>query len=153
LLIRLLPERFHHSNMLPIEKVNFEATNAGASEIFRASVDLAVLTSYEKIKLDGESDLVVELIDLYLEDAPRRMAVMRKSLAERNWLLVKREAHNLRGSSGNLGALQMTLICDEIEGIESGDLFSSTETLLSCLERELERVRQIFFAERQRRLQ
>jgi hypothetical protein len=52
----MLPERFHHSNMLPIEKVNFEA-NGGASEIVRASVDLAMLTSYEKIQLDGESDL------------------------------------------------------------------------------------------------
>jgi HPt (histidine-containing phosphotransfer) domain-containing protein len=116
-------------------------------------VDLAVLASYEKIQLDGEPDLIVELIDLYLEDAPRRVAVMRESLAKRNWLSVKREAHSLRGSSGNLGALQMALICDEIEGIESGDLFPSIEPLLSCLEQELEQVLHIFLAERQRRLQ
>jgi len=139
--------------MLPIEKVNFDAIHAGAPEIFRASVDLAVLASYEKIQLDGEPDLIVELIDLYLEDAPRRVAVMRESLAKRNWLSVKREAHSLRGSSGNLGALQMALICDEIEGIESGDLFPSIEPLLSCLEQELEQVLHIFLAERQRRLQ
>lgn len=139
--------------MLPIEKVNFDAIHAGAPEIFRASVDLAMLASYEKIQLDGEPDLIVELIDLYLEDAPRRVAVMRESLAKRNWLSVKREAHSLRGSSGNLGALQMARICDEIEGIESGDLFPSIAALLNCLELELERVLHIFLAERQRRLQ
>jgi HPt (histidine-containing phosphotransfer) domain-containing protein len=139
--------------MLPIEKVNFDAIHADAPEIFRAAVDLAVLRSYEKIQLDGEPGLIVELIDLYLEDAPRRVAVMRESLAKRNWLSVKREAHSLRGSSGNLGALQMARICDEIEGIESGDLFPSIAALLSYLEQELERVVHIFLAERQRRLQ
>jgi HPt (histidine-containing phosphotransfer) domain-containing protein len=139
--------------MLPIEKVNFDAPHAGASEIFRAPVDLAILASYEKIQLDGEPDLIVELIDLYLEDAPRRVAVMQESLAKWNWLSLKREAHSLRGSSGNLGALQMARICDEIEGIESGNLFASIAALLSCLELELERVLHIFLAERQRRLQ
>ena len=139
--------------MLPIEKVNLDAIHAGAPEIVRAPVDLAMLASYEKIQLDGEPDLIVELIDLYLEDAPRRVAVMQESLAKRDWLSVKREAHNLRGSSGNLGALQMARICDEIEGIESGNLFASIAALLNCLRLELERVVHIFLAERQRRLQ
>lgn len=139
--------------MLPIEKVNLDAIHAGAPEIARAFVDLAMLASYEEIQLDGEPDLIVELIDLYLEDAPRRVAVMQESLAKRDWLSLKREAHNLRGSSGNLGALQMARICDEIEGIESGNLFASTAALLNCLGLELERVVHIFLAERQRRLQ
>ena len=139
--------------MLPIEKVNFDAVHGGAPEVSRSAVDLAVLASYEKIQLDGEPDLIVELIDLYLEDAPRRVAVMQESLAKRDWLSVKREAHSLRGSSGNLGALRVARICDEIEGIESGNLFASIAALLNCLELELERVLHIFLAERQRRLQ
>ena len=120
--------------------------------MFKAAVDLAVLRSYEAIQLDGEPDLIVELIDLYLEDARRRLAVMKLSLAKRNWLSVKREAHSLRGSSGNLGALQMALICDEIERLESRDPFA-IEALLGCLEQELEQVGHIFLAERQRRTQ
>ena len=121
--------------------------------MLRVAVDLDILRSYEKIQLDGEPDLIVELIDLYLEDARRRLAVMKLWLAKRNWLSLKREAHSLRGSSGNLGALQMVLICDEIEGLESTDLFPSIEALLGCLEQELEQVLHIFLAERQRRLQ
>jgi HPt (histidine-containing phosphotransfer) domain-containing protein len=92
------------------------------------------------------------LIDLYLEDAPRRVTVMRESLAKRNWPSVKREAHGLRESSGNLGALQMALICEEIEGIESRELFPNIEALLGCLERELDRVAPILLAERRKRL-
>ena len=139
--------------MFPVDKLNVDAIHAGAPEVFRAAVDLAVLHDFEKIQLDGEPDLIVELIDLYLEDAPRRVGVMRESLAKKNWLSVKREAHSLRGSSGNLGAFQMALICDEIEVIESGDPSPSVELLINCLEQELERVLHTFLAERHRRLQ
>jgi HPt (histidine-containing phosphotransfer) domain-containing protein len=138
--------------MLSIEKVTLETTHRDASEMLRSAVDLDVLRSYEKIQLDGEPDLIVELIDLYLEDARRRLAVMKLSLTETNWLSLKREAHSLRGSSGNLGALKMALICDEIEGLESRDPFA-IEALLACLEQELEQVLHIFLAERQRHLQ
>ncbi len=140
--------------MLSIEKVNIEAIpTMRTPKIFRDAVDLAVLASYEKIQLEGEPDLVVELINLYLEDAPRRVVVMRESLAKTNWLSVKREAHCLRGSSGSLGAIQMALICDEIEPLESGDLLPGIEALLICLGRELEQVLRVFLAERHRRLQ
>jgi HPt (histidine-containing phosphotransfer) domain-containing protein len=138
--------------MLSIEKVTFETIHRDVPEMFRASVDLDVLRSYEKIQLDGEPDLIVELIDLYLEDARRRLAVMKLSVTQRNWLSLNREAHSVRGSSGNLGALKMALICDEIEGLESRDPFA-IEALLACLEQELEQVLHIFLAERQRRLQ
>ena len=139
--------------MLTIEKVNFEAIPPYAPEFFGPAVDLALLASYEEIQLDGEPDLIVELIDLYLEDTPRRVAVMRASVTTRNWLSVKREAHSLRGSSGNLGGLRMARICEELEGTECGDSSSSIAALLNCLEQELERVVCTFQAERQRRLQ
>jgi HPt (histidine-containing phosphotransfer) domain-containing protein len=115
--------------MLLAENVNSDEVHPGP-EIFRQAVDLTVLASYEKVQLDGEPDLIVELIDLYRDDAPRRVAVMQESLAKKNLPSVKREAHSLRGSSGNLGALHMALICAEIEGIESGDQFASIAELL-----------------------
>jgi HPt (histidine-containing phosphotransfer) domain-containing protein len=136
--------------MLPIEKTSSTALPA-ATDIFSAAVDMTVLRSYDEIQIAGEPDLIVELIDLYLEDVPRRMALMRKSLADRSWLLLKRDAHNLRGSSGNLGALEMARICQEIEGVEAGNRFPGMEALLSRLEQELERVVFSFRAERRRR--
>jgi HPt (histidine-containing phosphotransfer) domain-containing protein len=138
--------------MLSSDEVNFEIVHRDAPEMFRAAVDLDVLRSYEKIQIDGEPDLTVELIDLYVQDARRRLAIMKVSLTQRNSLSLRREAHSLRGSSGNLGALKMALICDEIEGLESEDPFPS-QALLACLEQELEQVINIFLAERQRRTQ
>ena len=135
--------------MSSVKQINFEAIDVGDPEILSAAVDLTVLASYEQLQLAGEPDLVVALIDLYREDAPRRTSIMRESLVEGNWPAMKWEAHSLRGSSGHLGAIQMVLICDQIEATESG--VSNMEALLSRLELELQLVLRIFAAERRRR--
>ena len=137
--------------MLSIPTTNVDDTQATAPEIFGGAVDLSVLADYEEIQLDGEPDLVVELIDLYIQDAPRRVAAMHESVARRNWRLLKREAHSLRGSSDSLGAVEVGLICTEIEGAEFESPGAGINLLLSRLERGLERALHAFLAERERR--
>jgi hypothetical protein len=134
------------------DKTNLDGVNADNNETAGAAVDLAVLSSYEEIQVAGQPDLIVELIDLYVKDAPHRMALMRDALATGNWLSLQREAHSLRGSSGNLGILQVGPICDELERAVSSELSPGVELLLDRLERELERVFCVFLAERQKRI-
>jgi len=45
------------------------------------AIDLSVLISLEVVQVDGEPDLIVDFIDLYLDEAPRRMAAMSALLA------------------------------------------------------------------------
>ncbi|HEY8187495.1 MAG TPA: Hpt domain-containing protein [Pyrinomonadaceae bacterium] len=139
--------------MLPAEKFNLDVIHAGVPEIFSPAVELTVLASHDGVQLDGEPDLIVELIDLYQEDAQRRVAVMRQSLAKRDWTSVKREAHSLRGSSSNLGAFKLASLCGEIEGLVPEDQSCDIEALINELEHELERALDVFSAERLRRLQ
>ena len=138
--------------MVSPDKINLDGVNADDDETAGASVDLAVLSSYEEIQGTGQPDLIVELIDLYIKDAPRRLALMREALATRNWLSLKREAHSLRGSSGNLGILHVGPICNELERAASSDLSPGVELLLDGLEQELERVFCVLLAERQKRI-
>ena len=114
------------------------------------TVDLSVLTNFDEAQLDGEPDLIVELIDLYLEEASKLLAVMREAVAKKDELPIKQAAHSLRGSSGNLGILQMTLMCREVEQMKSDDIFP-IEVLVNKMELELVQVRQILLEERQRR--
>jgi len=115
------------------------------------SVDMAVLTSFEESQLDGEPDLVLELIDLYLTETVRLLVAMREALTNKDELSIKRAAHSLRGSSSSLGILQMAFICDELERTEFKDMFAIASELLKCMEQEFARVSQILLAERQRR--
>ncbi len=115
------------------------------------SVDLAILASYDEAQELGEPDFVVELIDLYLEEAPRFFSSIREGLANHDWLSARRAAHSLRGSSSNLGILQTALIAGALEHLTVNQDASAAE-LLQGLEDEFAHVEEILLAERQRRL-
>ncbi|HKS08236.1 MAG TPA: Hpt domain-containing protein [Pyrinomonadaceae bacterium] len=113
-------------------------------------VDLAILAVYDDAQIEGEPDFVVELIDLYLNEVPRLFDTIRKSVANKDRSTARRAAHSLRGSSANLGVLQMATIAGELEHLEN-DYSNVALELLSSLENEFERVKEILNAERQRR--
>ena len=114
------------------------------------TVDLAILASFDEAQEEGEPDFVVELIDLYLEEAPRFFNSIRDGLANNDWLSAKRAAHSLRGSSSNLGILQTSLIAGALEQLTTNQDASAAE-LLQGLEDEFTRVEEVLLAERQRR--
>ena len=114
------------------------------------TVDLAVLAIYDDAQIEGEPDFVVELIDLYLNEVPRLFDTIRKAVANKDRSTARRAAHSLRGSSGNLGVLQMATIAGELEHLEN-DYSNVAPELLRSLEDEFERVKEILNAERQRR--
>jgi len=114
------------------------------------AVDLAVLATYDEAQMEGEPDFVVELIDIYLNEVPRLFDTLRKSIANKDRSTARRSAHSLRGSSANLGVLQMAAIAGELEHLEDNYSVAAPELLLS-LENEFERVKEILNAEHKRR--
>lgn len=117
------------------------------------SLDLTVLSSYDYMQLQDEPDMIIEIIDLYLDDVPRRMAAMRSAASEEDASSIRRQAHNIRGSSGNVGAMQMAAICDALEHVVPEDKFANISILLDSLEEELAPVRYLLLKEQQRRSQ
>jgi HPt (histidine-containing phosphotransfer) domain-containing protein len=115
------------------------------------AVDIAVLSSLESAQTDGEPDLIVDLIDLYLEDAPRRLADMWALLAERDELGLRRAAHSLKGSSATLGAGPMARLCEGIENVALDHSSAAGANLLNELCQEFAFVRHAFLTERHRR--
>lgn len=114
------------------------------------AVDLEILSSFDEAGEPGQPDFVVELIELYLDEVPRIFKSIRDALANDDWITARRAAHSLRGSSSNLGILQMTLIATDLEHLSVPNKVAAMELLL-CLENEFARVREILLAERQRR--
>jgi HPt (histidine-containing phosphotransfer) domain-containing protein len=54
--------------------------------------------------MDGDRELLLELIDVFLEDAPQRIQAVRRALAAHDAEALYRAAHALKGSAGNFGA-------------------------------------------------
>ena len=114
------------------------------------AIDLSVLISLEVAQVDGEPDLIVDL-DLYLEEAPRRMAAMSALLAQRDWLSLSRAAHSLKGCSAVLGAGRTPQLCDAIEQFALDNAHPVSLDVLHELHEEFALVREAFLHEKQRR--
>jgi two-component system sensor histidine kinase/response regulator len=123
-----------------------------ASGITSDAVDMELLNAFEELQPDDGSDLIVELIDLYLIDAAERIAKIREASIATEWVLLKRVAHNLKGSSGNLGVRKVAEICQKLEWMDRHDSPEAIADLVRLLEYESARANASLAAVRQRRL-
>lgn len=78
-------------------------------------LDQTALEALRDLNDEGDDDLLVELIDLFLEDAPTRINSMRDAIAKQDWTAVASLAHSLKGSCGSLGAMHMAELCNRLE--------------------------------------
>lgn len=132
------------------ETVVWPGASAPAAE--NDSVDLAVLRGFEEDQCEGEPDFVVELIDLYLQDAPAKLRELRIALACGDLETLGREAHSLKGGSASLGARRMAVVSEELELAAAGDATRDGLAILNDLEGEYGRVVAALEAERWQRV-
>ena len=66
-------------------------------------------------RLMGDEDLAKEIIDDFLKQIPFNFNDVKEALNKQDVLLVKREAHMIKGASGNVGALALQKIAEQIE--------------------------------------
>lgn len=111
------------------------------------AINSDALTGLRELQEEGEPDLLAELIEMFLADAEPRLASLRLAVPERDGEVVEREAHALKGSCANFGAVPMARICEHLQTAgRAGDLADAL-TLLDRLEVEYERVRRALVAE------
>lgn len=77
--------------------------------------------------------LLDELIDLFLTGTPQLLDQMRRGMEDEDGPALRRAAHTLKGSSGQIGALRMQDICATIETLASTGSLVGIEPLLSEL--------------------
>jgi two-component system, sensor histidine kinase and response regulator len=91
-------------------------------------------------RVEGDHELLVEMIHLFLEDAPRLLAAMRTALQEGNMSVLERSAHSMKGAAGNLSAIITVAAAARLEkNAKEGDTESSKASL-ATLEGAVERL-------------
>jgi histidine phosphotransfer protein HptB len=79
-------------------------------------------TFAELREMSGE-DLINELIDAFLDDAPRMIAAMRAGLEAGDVESVRRNAHSLKSNAETFGATELADVAREVEALaRAGDL-------------------------------
>ena len=115
-------------------------------------VDMAALAAFGELQEDGEPDLIVELIDLYLQEAPLRIEAIQRAAADADRLSLKDAAHSLKGSSGTLGVRPLAALCEKLERLADDALSPEATVLVNRLAEEFVRAHSVLVAEHARRL-
>ncbi len=121
-------------------------------EITSDAIDLETLNAFDGLQADDGSDLVVELIDLYLQDGSERIEAIKLAVAKADGKSLKVAAHTLKGSSSSLGACHVAEISATLEQVDPVECPHRVDVLVELLSYEFARVKKVFGVERQRRL-
>jgi HPt (histidine-containing phosphotransfer) domain-containing protein len=79
------------------------------------AIDMAVVDELLSLSEEGDPELLVDLIQMYLQDGPIKLEEMNAGVAQQDYERVERAAHSLKGAAGNLGAVLVQKDCDALQ--------------------------------------
>jgi HPt (histidine-containing phosphotransfer) domain-containing protein len=88
----------------------------------------------------GDNDeFLREIVGIFLEDTPQRIAELDQSLAGNDPLRFTRAAHSVKGSSSNLGAMALRAVAERLEQQSKQSGLVGLEPMLAELKSEFAR--------------
>jgi PAS domain S-box-containing protein len=141
--------RVHRRPTSPLKPIKTAPLTLEAEKQAEAGValDPTVLSELRQFQGEGEPDIVQELAEAFQFETPPLLQTLRQAVAEGQPEQLKRAAHNLKGSSQNLGARAMAAFSAELETIGKNGTLEGARELITHLEREYQRVCQALAAE------
>jgi HPt (histidine-containing phosphotransfer) domain-containing protein len=77
-------------------------------------LDMSVVEELLSFSDDGDPELLLDLIQMFLDDGPSKVTAVTEGLAAGDFEKMERAAHSLKGSSGNLGARLLQETCEQM---------------------------------------
>jgi len=103
-------------------------------------LDATVLDTLRQLTPPGEPDVLAEVLELFLQEAPRRIEKLIAAWAANDAAELYKTAHSLKGSAGNIGAQPLFRVCSQLDGKgRAGDL-THVKPLVETLAAEYARV-------------
>lgn len=85
-------------------------------------------------RVEGDEELLGEIVALFLEDCPRRLAEIREAIQGGSAEQLKMAAHTLKGSVGNFGAQHAYGLSFQLEQMGGKGEFEGAKEKLADLE-------------------
>jgi HPt (histidine-containing phosphotransfer) domain-containing protein len=99
----------------------------------------------------GGQDFVIEMIELFLDNAPQRVASARAALEAGDFKTLYRASHSLKSTAANLGAQRLRLAAERVEAMAAAGEGQDVDTLVEEMAACYDQVRERLDAERKRR--
>jgi HPt (histidine-containing phosphotransfer) domain-containing protein len=91
---------------------------------------------------DGDTEFLKELADLFNADYPQKLAGISRAIEEKDFEVLDKTAHSLKGASGNLGLTRVYELAFEIEKMGKTKNIEGIDKIYQELEKELERFKE-----------
>jgi len=106
-----------------LERSALPATSLAPPPISTCAIDISVLEEMQASLGEGDSTIVVEVIDIVLADLPLQIEALRQSVDAGATEMIQRIAHTIKGSAATVGAHTLADRCKIVESLaRSGDL-------------------------------
>jgi CheY-like chemotaxis protein len=112
-------------------------------------IEAKVLQSFREMAGDMADLVLVEMIDCYLEEAPKLLSAIAQAIAQNDAVQLRSSAHNLKASSATLGAITLSNVCRKLEVMSRIGNTEYGVDKLPQLEAEYEKVKVALQLERQ----
>jgi HPt (histidine-containing phosphotransfer) domain-containing protein len=96
----------------------------------------------------GDRAFLSELIDEFLEDAPRQLGTLREAAAAGDGERARRAAHTLKGNGRTFGAAELMLLCQEAEAAAANGDLDAVRFRLAAIDEAWEQVQAALVAAR-----
>ncbi len=90
--------------------------------------------AFVRLREWGGDELLGKMVALYLKNAPGRLEEIRAGVAEGDGSRIEQGAHSLKSSSGNLGAVRLQRLCQQMEDAGEDGRLDDAQALLPELE-------------------
>ena len=96
--------------------------------------------TFEELKQTAGADFMPELIDTFLEDAPRMLADLHKGLAAADAESLRRTAHSFKSNANTFGAQRLAELARDLEMIGRENRLADAPPKLDILAAEYDQV-------------
>ena len=89
----------------------------------------------------GDAELITDLVDVFLEEAPERLGEARSGIETSDATLTGRAAHTLKSNALTFGALDLAEVARQMETAARADDLDAAAEMLPALERAWTEIR------------
>jgi HPt (histidine-containing phosphotransfer) domain-containing protein len=103
-------------------------------------IDPEAIANLRDLNPGDKGEFLREIVAIYIEDTPKRIADMKACLASGDVTTFTRAAHTIKGSSANVGAQVLKAVAERLELISRKEGLGSVAPLIADCEVEFARV-------------
>jgi len=92
------------------------------------------LTTFDELKQMSGEDFINELLDTFLDDAPKLIDQLKSALAAKDADSFRRAAHSLKSNAATFGARRLSDLAKQLEMLGKEDKLADTGDGLNALE-------------------